>query len=198
MKTKLYIVVVIIGFIALFSASNASATVIDYQVDKIQISPDAYTNVGDQYSLNIAGPITSTVTINLASNAGCNLCNAIVQWGTAINNDPVMSSFLTATYDVWDGVSVVPLGGGYNRADFDAGIYLTANTAGVEFFSSASVLSLTGIPKTLPYFTDLSISVSTITPAISSVPEPSAFFLLGIGLILLAIITIRKSNAEMR
>ena len=162
-----------------------------YQVDKIEVPPDAYTNIGDQYSLSITGPITSTVTINLSSNSGCNLCNAIVQWGNAINNDPIMSSFLTATFDVWDGVSEVPLGGGNNRADYDSSIYLTANTAGVEFFSTASVLSLTSIAKTLPYFSDLSVSITTIVPA-HVVPVPAAFWLFGSGLIGLVGVARRK------
>lgn len=168
--------------ILLLLSVKANATILNYQVDKIEVSPDAYSNFGDQYSLTISGPITSTVTISLSSNSGCNLCNAIVQWGTAINNDPIMSSFLMATYDLWDGVSVVPFGGGTDRADYDPVIYLIAKTVGVEFFSEVSFMSLTTIPKTNPSFTDLTVSVSTIVPAKVAVPEPGTFALLVIGL----------------
>lgn len=171
----------LLTLVLLLVSINANAIIVDYQVDKIQLDPDAYTNVGDQYSLTITGPITSTVTINLSSNLGCNLCNAVVQWGNAINNDPIMSSFLTATYDVWDGVSVVDFGDGTVRADYDPYILLTANTAGIGFFSDASVLSLTTIPMTNPNFTALQASVSTIVPAIS-VPEPSSLALLALAL----------------
>jgi hypothetical protein len=173
----------ITSFLLLVSMQTHALFIDSYQVDLIQLDPDAYTNLGDEYSLTVTGPITSTVTINLSSNAGCNICNAVVQWGTAINNDPVMSSFLTATYDVWDGISVVDFGNGTVRADYDPAIYLTANTAGVKFFSDASVLSLTNIPVTNPSFVDLSVEVSTVTPARISVPEPSTLALFMIGLL---------------
>lgn len=189
MNPYLNIPMVIMGLTLVLNTFTVGATVINQQVDKIQVPPDAYTNVGDQYFLSISGPITSTVSIEVTGDdiIGCNLCNAIVKWGQAINDDPVMGAFLTATYDVWDGVSVVPFGGGTFRADYDPFILLTANTAGVEFDSSVWVISSGLVPKTNPSFTDLTVSVETITPAISAIPESPTLALMGLGLAIMRV-----------
>ena len=171
----------VLTFFLLFISTQSGASMIYNQVDQINVPIDAYTNVGDLYSLTVTGPVTSTVAIRLASNAGCNLCNAIVQWGTAINNDPILSNFLTATYSVWDGVSVIPFGSGGTIANYDASIFLTAKTAGVEFFSTVSATSLTGISKTNPNFSNLSVSVRTIVSAHVPVSEPPLMMLFSLG-----------------
>jgi hypothetical protein len=193
-KSRLLGAVCAAAFVFASMSTNAATVIYNNQVDKIQLPPDAFTSTGDQYSLSITGPITSTVTIELvpADIVGCNLCNATVKWGEAINDDPVMSGFLTATYDVWDGVSVVPFGGG-TRADYDPAILLTANAVGVEFFSSVWVLSA-GNPKTNPNFTDLAVSVSTIVPAQATVPIPPALWLFGSGLLGLVGMARRKAD----
>lgn len=162
--------------------SNVVAMPIANQVDMIQLPPDAYTSVGDRYTVAVSGPIESTIEIELGSGdiSGCNLCNATVRFGNAINADPVMSSFLTATFNVWDGVSVVPFGDGTFRADYDPVIYLTANLPGIPFVTTASVFSASTTAD--PRFVDLSVVVSTLVPAVTQVPEPHTLELFGIGL----------------
>ena len=162
------------------------------QVDRIEISNPAYVTSGDTFSLTVTGPINSTATFQLTNLLGCNLCNATVGWGNAINSDPVLGAFLTATFDVWDGVSTVPFGS-ISVADYDPIIYLTANTPGVAFNSSVSVSY--GTPIRDPDnrgFVDLEVSVSTITEAVA-VSEPAGLVVFSIGLLGLACIRRRKA-----
>lgn len=75
------------------------------QAHEINMSGPTYQN--DEWTLTVSGPISSTVTyvVTNADIAGCNICNAAANWAAAINNDPMMGSFLTAEVMTVQGTS---------------------------------------------------------------------------------------------
>lgn len=143
------------------------------QVDRITLGGPTYQ--GDQWTLNLLGPVTATVTYitTVADVAGCNICNVTAHWGAAINADPGMSSFLTASYLVWDEVS-----------PYDSVINLTANTPGISFTATVSVTEASDndFNETEP----LTVSIVTVADASLHVPEPATAFILGLALVIAA------------
>lgn len=166
-QMKHSVAVLALGFI-LSLGSTARAMPIS-QADIITLGGTAWT--GDQWTLQLTGPITASVTYTVtnADVIGCNICNTTAHWGAAINNDPTMGGFLTATYQIWSGIGPVP----------PSVITLTANTPGVPFSASVSVL---GPCDPFVVCDPLTVSIVTQTRA-STVPEPSTLALFGTGLV---------------
>lgn len=159
------------GFIASISFSGDVLAIPTSQVDEITLGGATYQ--GDVWTLTLTGPVSGSVayTVTLADVSGCNVCNAILGWGTAINNDAVIGNFLTATFELFDGVNSI-----------DPVITLTADTAGVPFTASVSVFEASN--SDFNEIDDLTVSIETIVRASSAtVSEPGALGLLGIGLI---------------
>ena len=172
--------VLIVSLLWAVTGLSAAKAMPVQQVDRISIDQTAYSTLGDQFTLSVSGPVNATVTYTLNNIVGCNLCNAIVGWGNAINNEPVLGAFLTASFDVWDGVSTIPFNA-VQIADYDPTILLTANTPGVAFTSAVSIVF--GTPIRDPNNIGSAELEATVTTIVSPIPAPGAALIFGLGVV---------------
>ncbi|MDX2224481.1 MAG: hypothetical protein SFV21_17140 [Rhodospirillaceae bacterium] len=168
---------IVVALSAWISAAQAAPIA---QVDQITLSGATYP--GDQWILTLSAPIvyTMTYTVPLGADFGCNICNVTAGWGASINADAVLSTVLTASYDVWDGVSVNEFG----AADYDPIILLTALIPGQPFLAAVAVIDGFDGGNPLP----VGVNITTLVPASNdppmAVPASSSLVLLIFGLLL--------------
>jgi hypothetical protein len=177
-------IVALLSLVLIWLPSFAIAAPVS-QVDQIQLSGRTYHQ--DTWTLSISSPIIAdvTYTATFGDEAGCNICNVTVHWGEAINDDPVISTLLAASYLIWDGVS-----------SYDPIITLTSLTPGVPFTASVSVLDFSNDDGS---FEDEppGVSIVTVTAAFADpIPEPDGFAVFALALGLLGASQLRRRHSE--